>query len=76
MIEKKVLEGMGIDVPDDASAFYTKDTSIVFLVPSIEEYGTRIVFEELEIEEELTQEQIESLKQANCFGISGGCAII
>ena len=76
MIQRKMLEDFGIDVPDDATAFFTLQSSIVFLVPAVEEEGSRIVFYEMEIEEPLTDAQIELLKEANCFGESDGWAIV
>ncbi|MDR0934536.1 MAG: hypothetical protein LBM56_05595 [Burkholderiaceae bacterium] len=71
MIRKKVLEDIGISVPDDASRFITRDSTIVFLVPYAEEYGHSIVFTEEEITLELTEGQTEALKAANCFGETG-----
>ena len=67
MIQRKMLEEFGISVPDDATAFFTLKSSIVFLVPAAEEDGNSIVFYQLEIEEALTDEQIELLKKADCF---------
>ncbi|MCL1886978.1 MAG: hypothetical protein FWG01_03455 [Betaproteobacteria bacterium] len=71
MIRKKILEDIGINVPEDASRFYTLNSSMIFLVPFAEEYGCSIVFKEEEIEIELTEKQIESLKTSNCFGTTG-----
>ena len=71
MIRRKVLEDIGIDIPDEASRFYTENTSIIFVIPSADEYGDRIVFREETIELELTEKQIESLKVSNCFGTTG-----
>lgn len=71
MIRKKILEDAGIEIPDDATRFITEGKCIVFLVPTAEEYGNNIVFEETEIEADLTEEQIEALKAANCYGQTG-----
>jgi|GEM_PF-3522206 len=71
MIRRKILEDIGIDIPDDASRFFTQNSTIVFIIPSIEEYGSSIVFNEEEIEADLTEKQIESLKTANCYGDTG-----
>jgi hypothetical protein len=71
MIRREILESMGIEIPEDASRFYTENASIVFLVPWVEEYGGRIVFNEEEIEVDLTEAQAESLRAANCFGATG-----
>ena len=71
MIRRKILEDIGIDIPDDASRFFTQNSTIVFIIPSIEEYGSSIVFNEEEIEADLTERQIESLKTANCYGDTG-----
>lgn len=71
MIHRKILEDIGIDIPDDANRFFTEDSTIVFLVPSVEEYGDKIVINEEEIEAELTDKQIELLKEANCYGDTG-----
>lgn len=71
MIRRKILEDIGIDIPDDASRFFTQDSTIVFLIPSVNEYGSSIVINEEEIEAELTEKQIELLKTANCYGDTG-----
>ncbi|MDL2283848.1 hypothetical protein LJC19_01705 [Oxalobacter sp. OttesenSCG-928-P03] len=71
MIRRKILEDLGINVPDDASRFHTENTSIIFLIPAVEEYGSSIVFKEDTVEVELTEKQIESLKTSNCFGTTG-----
>ena len=71
MIRKKMLEDIGITIPDDASRFYTLKSNIIFLVPLVDEYGYSIIFKDEEIEMELTEKQIESLKALNCFGPTG-----
>lgn len=71
MIRRKILEDIGIDVPDDANRFFTQHSSIIFLVPFADEYGCSIVFKEVEIEIKLTEKQIESLKASNCYGETG-----
>ncbi|NLC23315.1 hypothetical protein NB640_03285 [Oxalobacter vibrioformis] len=71
MIPRKILEDTGIEIPDDAGRFFTQDSIIVFVVPFVDEYGDSIVFREIEIEAELTDKQIESLKTANCYGDTG-----
>ena len=71
MIRRKILEDIGIDIPDDASRFFTLNSTIVFIIPSVEEYGSSIVFNEEEIEADLTEKQVESLKAANCYGNTG-----
>lgn len=71
MINKSMLENIGINVPDDASRFFTQDTRIIFLIPTADEYGFSIVIEENEVSIPLTRQQIEALKAANCYGETG-----
>ncbi len=71
MIQIKSLENIGIEVPLDASRFFTQDSHIVFLIPFVEEAGSSIVFTEEEIVMPLTEKQIESLKSLNCYGSTG-----
>lgn len=71
MIHKSLLENIGIDVPDDASRFFTQGDHIVFLAPFADEYGYSIVIEETEVKIPLTAQQIEALKAANCYGETG-----
>lgn len=71
MIHRKILEDIGIEIPEDASRFFTQDSTIVFLVPFVDEYGSSIVINEEEVQAELTEKQIELLKAANCFGDTG-----
>lgn len=71
MISRKILENAGIDIPEDASRFFTQGLTIVFLVPFVDEYGSSIVFTETEIEISLTEKQVEALKSANCYGETG-----
>jgi hypothetical protein len=71
MIPRKILEDTGIEIPDDASRFFTQGSIIIFVIPSVDEHGDSIVFREIEIEARLTDRQIESLKTANCYGDTG-----
>jgi hypothetical protein len=71
MIRRKILEDIGIDIPDDANRFFTRNSTIVFLVLFVDEHGNSIVFREEQIEAELTERQIELLKAENCYGDTG-----
>lgn len=71
MISRKVLEDIGISVPDDATRFITENNTIIFLQPDAEETGGEIVFLEREILVELTDNQVQALKTANCYGDKG-----
>ncbi|MCM1511969.1 MAG: hypothetical protein NC112_02490 [Oxalobacter formigenes] len=71
MIHKSTLENIGINVPEDASRFFTQDSNIIFLIPSADEYGYSIIIEETSVKIPLTTQQIEALKTANCYGETG-----
>lgn len=71
MISKKVLEDIGIEVPDEATRFLTEGNTLIFLLPDAEETGHQIVFMEKEVAVELNDEQVKALKAANCFGEKG-----
>lgn len=71
MIHKSLLQNIDINVPHDASRFFTQDNHIVFLIPSADEYGYSIVIEETEVRIPLTAQQVEALKAANCYGETG-----
>lgn len=70
-VSKGFLEEIGIAVPYDATRFFTQDGHIVFHVSVLDEIGCSIVCREEFEASALTEEQIETLKTANCYGEAG-----
>ena len=69
-IQKKVLEDMGIPVPEEALGFYTKGHTLFFEVLNTGDgFGKLLNVESEEVP--LSGELVEKLKAANCYSEKG-----
>lgn len=70
-IQKKVLVEMGIDVPEEALGFYTKDKTLFFEVLNADSEAGLLMLDVESEEVVLTDEQVAKLKTANCYSEEG-----
>lgn len=70
-IQKKVLEGMGIAVPEEALGFYTKDHILFFEVLNTGDGFGKLLMNVEQEEVFLSDELVEQLKAANCYSEKG-----
>lgn len=70
-IQKKVLEDMGIPVPEEALGFYTKDHTLFFEVLNTGDGFGKLLMNVESEEVHLPDEMVEKLKAANCYSEKG-----
>ncbi len=70
-IQKKVLEDMGISVPEEALGFYTKDHTLFFEVLNTDTGFGKLLMNVESEEVLLSDEMLEKLKAANCYSEKG-----
>lgn len=70
-VQKKVLEDMGIAVPEEALGFYTKDKTLFFEVLNTGDGFGKLLMNVDSEEVPLSDGLVEKLKRANCYSEKG-----
>lgn len=70
-IQKRVLEDMGIPVPEEALGFYTKDHILFFEVLNTGDGFGKLLMNVESEEVQLSDEMVAKLKAADCYSEKG-----
>ncbi len=70
-VSKKVLEALGIDVPEDALGFYVKEKTLYIEAMNTEDTPAGLMIDVESIEVLLTDEQVNRLKEDGLYSSEG-----
>ena len=70
-VSKKVLEALGIDVPEDALGFYVKEKTLYIEAMNTEDTPAGLMIDVDSIEVLLTDEQVNRLKEDGLYSSEG-----
>ena len=70
-VSKKVLEAIGIDVPEDALGFYVKEQTLYIEAMNTEDTPGGLMINVESVEVPLTDEQVSRLKEGGLYSSEG-----
>lgn len=70
-VPRAFMEELGFELPEEVLSFYIDGSDIVFNLQIIEEFGCNIQFSEQQEKFPLSDEQIQTLKDAGYYSTEG-----